>query len=462
MSDLLGHVVINKWDDDIRQAITDVGGNTEDCAGLPEYAELIRNQLISNEAVGKGIYQEWLFGDHTTPNTDIWEEATDSTNAPQSAAVAQAIQSLYNTMALTERHMVLLVDEIPKDEINLSAIYLVKSKCECKVHNDAEIIPNTYTGCYFVKEGKKLRKVTIPEFEVDLSKLFYLTREEYDAGLGEYVRAMEDLLRQKFGKYWDDEGFALDEVLDTIVAEIQTDLQNKADEILAEVNRKAEETLNSVNAKVEEVEGELKESFETLSKDLNEEFDSMQSDFESFKTQTNESISSIESNFESFKTQTNESISSIDTRVTEMNEKMQSDFEELSESINERFEASSNELNEKFDTLQSEVNEEIAGVKSDVETFKTQTNESITSIDTRVTEMNEKMQSDFEELSGSINERFETSSNELDEKFETLNIAVDQKIINVEDALNQHKKEADEKYLIKTSIISEEDLNKLS
>ena len=458
MSDLLGHVVINKWDDDIRQAITDVGGNTEDCAGLPEYAELIRNQLISNEAVGKGIYQEWLFGDHTTPNTDIWEEATDSTNAPQSAAVAQAIQSLYNTMALTERHTVLLVDEIPKDEINLSAVYLVKAKCECKVHNDAEIIPNTYTGCYFVKEGKKLRKVTIPEFEIDLSKLFYLTRGEYDAGLGEYVRAMEDLLRQKFGKYWDDEGFALDEVLDDIVAEIQADFQVKADEILAEVNRKAEETLNSVNERVDQVETELNTAFEALSKDLNEEFDSMQSDFDSFKTQTNESIEGIE-----------ESVAGIDKRVTEIDEKLQSDFESLSTSIDERFEASSKELDTKFETLQSEVNEEIAGVKSDVESFKTQTNESIASIDTRVTEMGEKMQSDFEELSGSINDRFETSSNELDAKFETLNTTIDQKIINIEEEVNDieealvlHKEEADATYLAKTSTISEDDLNKLS
>lgn len=526
MSDLLGHVVINKWDDEINGAIQEVGGDTSESSGLPDYAHIIRNQLISNRAVGKGIYQEWLFGDKEGEG-NIWETPTDSTNAPQSKVVAQSIHKLYTTMALTERHMVLLVDEFPRTEINLNAVYLVKAKCGCEIHDDGEFVPNTYKACYYIKQGKKVKRVEIPEFEIDLSKLFYLTREEYDAGLGEYVRAMEDLLRQKFGKYWDDEGFALDEVLDNIVAEIQADFQVKAEEILAEVNRKAEETLNSVNERVDQVETELNTAFEALSKDLNEEFDSMQSDFDTFKTQTNESIAGIEesvagidnrvteidkklqsdfselstsiderfeaskneldekfetlessvneeitgikTNFESFKTQTNESITSIDTRVTEMGEKLQSDFEDLSGSIDERFETSSKELDTKFETLQNEVNEEITGVKNDVDAFKTQTNESIISIDTRVTEMGEKLQSDFTELSTSIDERFLESSNDLDVKFETLNTAVDQKITNIEEevgdieeTLNLHKKEADAKYLAKTSVISEDDLSKLS
>jgi DNA anti-recombination protein RmuC len=210
---------------------------------------------------------------------------------------------------------------------------LVKSKCGCEIHDDGEYIPNTYKACYYIKEGKKVKRVEIPEFEIDLSKLFYLTREEYDAGLGEYVRAMEDLLRQKFGKYWDDEGFALDEVLDNIVAEIQADFQVKAEEILAEVNRKAEETLNSVNERVDQVETELNAAFETLSKDLNEEFDSMQSDFDAFKTQTNESITSI------------------DARVTEMGEKMQSDFEELSKGVDDKFEVLQGDVQTRIDTI---------------------------------------------------------------------------------------------------------------
>ena len=366
MADLTGHVMINKWDDDINQAITEVGGDTSDSSGLPDYADIIRNQLVSNQAVGEGIYQEWLFGDRDTPPTDIWEEPTTSTNAPQSAPVAQAISSLYNIMATTERHMVLLVDDFPKSEINLSAIYLVKSKCECDIHGDGEIIPNTYTGCYYIKEGKRIRKVVIPEFTIDLSQLFYLTREEYDAGLGEYVKAMEDLLRQKFGKYWDDEGFALDETLDQIVLEIETDLQNKADEILAEVNRKAEETLQSVNEKVEEIDEEITAKFEALETDLTGKFDTLQ-------TNVDNSITDIQSQVDGL----GEKVDTLDQTIKDIDASVTTKFEELSKEVddkltavekqvNDSLEASKNELDEKFTILQENVQTQVNTISDEL------------------------------------------------------------------------------------------------
>lgn len=47
MADLTEHVIINKWDNDINSAIVSVGGDTEGASGLPDYASIIREQLIA-------------------------------------------------------------------------------------------------------------------------------------------------------------------------------------------------------------------------------------------------------------------------------------------------------------------------------------------------------------------------------------------------------------------------------
>lgn len=53
MANLTEHVIINKWDNDINDAITAVGGNTEGAGGFPDYAKIIREQLVA-----KGIGPE--------------------------------------------------------------------------------------------------------------------------------------------------------------------------------------------------------------------------------------------------------------------------------------------------------------------------------------------------------------------------------------------------------------------
>lgn len=63
MANLTEHMMINKWDDDINSAITHVGGDTYGSEGLPDYADIIRSQLVSNDAVGKGVYQDFLYTD---------------------------------------------------------------------------------------------------------------------------------------------------------------------------------------------------------------------------------------------------------------------------------------------------------------------------------------------------------------------------------------------------------------
>ena len=119
MANLTAHVMINKWDDDINNAIIDVGGDTYGSAGLPDYANIIKTQLVSNEAVGKGIYQEFLYLDENgQPSNLPWEgETTTSTNAVQANVLADSIKQVFETMANTDRFNVLLVDEIPTGEI---------------------------------------------------------------------------------------------------------------------------------------------------------------------------------------------------------------------------------------------------------------------------------------------------------------------------------------------------------
>ena len=279
MANLTEHVIINKWDDDINSSIVQVGGDTSNSAGLPDYADIIKSQLVSNEAVGKGIYQDFLYVDENNQTSIYpWEgESTTSTNAPQSSIIADSIKQLYNTMASMERFQVLLVDEIPKTEINLSAVYLVRSKCCDDPKCICECKENTYTGCYFIKTGKTLKRIDIPEFKVDLSELFFLTRAEYDEGFSDYVKEIEDLLRKKFGKYWDDEGFALDKLIDQIVNELIEDLRAETHRIIEEFQQRVDtalteidEALAEVDSKISTVETELTNKFDQLEGDINQ------------------------------------------------------------------------------------------------------------------------------------------------------------------------------------------------
>lgn len=218
MSGLTEHVMINKWDDDINEAIQHVGGDTTNSSGLPDYADIIRTQLVSNRIVGEGVYDNWLFGAENTNN--IWEAPTVSTNAPQATVVANAIHDLYEIMANTERYQILLVDDFPNYEYNLSAIYLVKIKhhdgceCECCCCKDH----HTYVGCYYIKEGKEIRRIDIPRFNINIDELFYVTREEYT----EYTKGIESVLRKQFGRYLNDGEVSIADTMDALKEKCDT------------------------------------------------------------------------------------------------------------------------------------------------------------------------------------------------------------------------------------------------
>lgn len=333
MGNLTEHVMLDKWDNDINSAITKVGGDTSNSEGLPDYADIIKTQLVSNEAVGKGIYQDFLYVDEENNTSDLpWEgNVTNSTNAVQASTIANSIQQLYNTMALTERFNVLLVDEIPKSEINLSAVYLVRSNCCDDPECTCQCKENTYTGCYFIKTGKTIKKIDIPEFEVDLSELFFLTRAEYDANLSNYVKEIEDLLRKKFGKYWDDEGFALDKMIDQIVNELIGDLRAETLRIIEEFQQHVDEALEEVNEALAEVDGKIS----AVETELTSKFDQLEDN--------------------------------INNKVTDVETELTSKFDALEEGVNNKVSEVETNLLNKFDQLEDEITEDIVELRKDVE-----------------------------------------------------------------------------------------------
>ena len=300
MANLTEHVMINKWDDDINNAIVHVGGDTYGSEGLPDYANIIKSQLISNDAIDKGIYQDFLYVDPETKETSTypWEgEPTNSANAAQSSVIAESIKQIYEAMANTERFNVLLVDEIPKSEINLSAVYLVRTT-QCENPEDPECQPtpieNTYHGCYFVKSGKNVRRIDIPNFEVNLDELFFLTRAEYDANLSQYVNEIEEMLKKKFGRYWTDDGFALDETIDTIIEELKTDLKNETFKIIQEFQERVDAALAEVDDKINDVETELNAKFDSLETNIYSKVDEVEAGlnekFNQLETEISEDI----------------------------------------------------------------------------------------------------------------------------------------------------------------------------
>lgn len=353
MGNLTEHVMINKWDDDINSAITDVGGDTYGSEGLPDYADIIRSQLVTNKAVGEGVYQDFLYIDENNQTSIYpWEgDPSQSSNAIQTKVVAESIKVLYDTMASTERFTVLLVDDFPTDEINLSAVYLVRSKCDCDVHNDQEIIPNTYTGCYYIKQGKNLKRIDIPEFTFNLNELFYLTRAEYDASLSDYVKEIEDLLRKKFGKYWDDDGFTLDQA----VEEIKEDLQKTSEEILKQVQETVDKGLASVDEKIASATDTLNKEFEGLEQKVEESIQELQEQ----SKQLDEKVKEIEG-------EVDEKLGTVDGKLEEINNKVDTKLESVDSQLDEFQTALENDLDVKFNTLKSEVDEKVENIQEQV------------------------------------------------------------------------------------------------
>lgn len=357
--------MINKWDDDINRAITKVGGDTSGSEGLPDYAEIIETQLVSNEAVGKGIYQDFLFVDDQNETSNYpWDgEPTTSTNVVQASSIANSIKQLYDTMASTERFNVLLVDEIPKTEINLSAVYLLRAKC-C---DDPDCVcppkENTYTGCYFVKAGKKIKRVDIPEFKVNLDELFFLTRAEYDASLSDYVQTIEDMLRKKFGKYWNDEGFALDETIDQIVLDIKAELKEESDKILAAVDAKVNEVLIDINTALEEVNTKV----QNVETELNNKFEELEESVNNSLTEVKDSLNDVNNRFEEVKTDLQNQFdnleNSINASLNDVNEKVD---EKLIE-VDNKVEQIEKQLEDQLDEFEQNVNNDLAEIREDVE-----------------------------------------------------------------------------------------------
>lgn len=245
MANLVEHMIINKWDDDINNAITHVGGDTQGSAGLPDYANIIKSQLTSNNAIGEGVYQDFLYtNEDGETSIHPWEgEPTNSTNATQSTAVANSIKELFNIMVATERFQTLVVDEFPVENINTHAVYLVQSKCDCGEENIEE---DTYTGCYYLKIGEDLRRIDIPEFKININELFYLTRSEYNKDVFQ-IQNLEDTLSKKFGEHWNDEDFTVETLVkDTIEIGLQDYTQELYKEFLSSKNALTLEELNKI------------------------------------------------------------------------------------------------------------------------------------------------------------------------------------------------------------------------
>ena len=518
MASLTKHVMINKWDNDINDAIVAVGGKTYGSGGLPDYADIIRSQLISNSAVGEGIYQDFLYVDENNQlSIHPWDGTpTDSTNAVQSKVVAEAFATLYDTMALTERFQVLLVDEFPTSEVNLSAVYLVHKKCECGNEEcTCECNENTYQGCYYVKSGKKLKKVDIPDFELDLSSLFFLTRAEYDANLSNYVHEIEEMLRKKFGKYWDDEGFALDDVIDNVILEMQTELKAKTDEVIAQVNQTVSGTLAEMTKQLDDAKTELKNEFDSLESEVGSTLSDIQSEVQAFGEQVqaldtkvdelDQTIRDIDvdmqskfvslegeldtklqefqagvetelnTKFEDLESSVSESITGItqdmttlrgeveefkgetNTKIENLNTHVEEEFAKMNESIGEFQSKVEEDLDVKFEDLESSVSESISGITQDVTTLRGEVEEFKSETNTKI-----------EGLSKSVDDRFVGLGNELDSQFQTLegNVqsqieAIDTKVVNLDTKLETHKQEAEAKYLAKSNTISAEEIENL-
>ena len=518
MANLTKHVMINKWDNDINDAIVAVGGKTYGSGGLPDYADIIRSQLVASSAIGEGIYQDFLYVDENNQlSIHPWDGTpTDSTNAVQSKVVAEAFATLYDTMALTERFQVLLVDEFPTSEVNLSAVYLVRKKCECGDEEcTCECNENTYQGCYYVKSGKKIKKVDIPDFELDLSSLFFLTRAEYDANLSNYVHEIEEMLRKKFGKYWDDEGFALDEVIDNVILEMQTELKAKTDEVIAQVNQTVSDTLAEMTKQLDDAKTELKNEFDSLESEVGSTLSDIQSEVQAFGEQVqaldtkvdelDQTIrdidadmqakfvslegeldtklqgfqagveSDLDAKFTTLESSVNSSIESItqdmntlrgevgefkgetNTKIENLNTHVEEEFAKMNESIGEFQSKVEDDLDTKFEDLESSVSESITGITQDMTTLRGEVEEFKSETNTKIESLSKSVDDRFVSLGNELNSQFQTLEGEVQAQIEV----IDTKVDDLDVKLETHKQEADNTYLAKTDAISDDQLNEL-
>ena len=429
MANLTEHVMINKWDDEIRSAIQEVGGDVTNAPGLPDYAKVIKTQLISNTAEENGIYQDFLYmGENEQTYIYPWEgEPTKSKHAPQSSIVAESIKSLYNIMNSTERFNILLVDEIPSKEINLSAIYLLKI--------DSPDSEYDYSGCYFVKNGKNLKRIDIPEFKINLDELFFLTREEYKSGFSGYVEEIQSLLKKIFGKYWSDDGFYLEEVIDDVVEDLTNQLKQESEKILKEVSEKlqmVEEGLVQVSNKVDTIESNVDTKLSQFETNVNSELVGM-----------NDKIDTIESN--------------VDTKLSQFETNVNSELADM---------------NDKIDTIESNVNSELVGMNDKIDTIESNVDTKLSQFELGINSEIDNINDNIETFKNNINTELgivdgkvdsaESRIDRLSEVLETNNDAIQNSINDLNYDIQQYKEESDSKFLNKIlDRIDLEDVNKL-
>lgn len=128
MAELIEYAILNGVDKDLTKSIEYAGGDPTSAVGVVDLASVVKSQLIAKDAIGKGIYDEWLFG---SPETNyVYEEPTTSTNAAQATAIANSIKEVYDLMNNKHKSIVYVVDKLPETQKSLSALYLLRNLIE--------------------------------------------------------------------------------------------------------------------------------------------------------------------------------------------------------------------------------------------------------------------------------------------------------------------------------------------
>lgn len=219
MAGLVDYAILNGIDNDLTSSIEYTGGDPTPAVGVVDLAAIIKEQLITNKAVGEGVYDKWLFG---TPDTNqIFEDPTESSNAVQASTIANSMKQLYELMTNTERFVVYLVNELPTNEISLSAIYLLKESIVSEIFeedttNEPVREQYIYSAHYYVKEGKNLKRIDVDELKIDINQLFYVAREEFlenQAKIENYYEALEKTIKTQLGSYLEGNDVSLDETI---------------------------------------------------------------------------------------------------------------------------------------------------------------------------------------------------------------------------------------------------------
>jgi hypothetical protein len=128
MANLTEYTILNGIDNDLRESIEFVGGDTSSAVGVVDLAGIIKSQLITNKAIGEGVYDQWMFG---SPDTNyIYEPVTESTNAVQAKVIAASIKEVYELMKNIHKPLIYVVDQLPETEKSLSALYMLRHSGE--------------------------------------------------------------------------------------------------------------------------------------------------------------------------------------------------------------------------------------------------------------------------------------------------------------------------------------------